>query len=159
MNNNQVLTLCVIMQFKHFIADYPLQNGYMLGKFKDRGWVLPLLAHCSVHSLFTLVIAWLYSQSLNIALLCALLDGFVHFVMDRIKASPNLLGRFEVLSKGEYRYLLEQKSHIQRLGLGNVNSIDQKFKNNTLFWYSLGLDQLCHHLTDIAVIAIIVWSV
>ena len=31
----KIFILLVIFQFKHFIADYLLQNNYMLGKFKD----------------------------------------------------------------------------------------------------------------------------
>ena len=30
-----IWTLLVIMQIKHFVADYLLQNSYMMGKFID----------------------------------------------------------------------------------------------------------------------------
>lgn len=75
------------MQFKHFIADYPLQGKYMLGKFKPHGWVLPLAAHCGVHFLFTFAIAYLWTFNGLLALGCGLLDFVVHFIMDRVKAS------------------------------------------------------------------------
>lgn len=94
MGIEMVFILMVIFQFKHFFADYPLQGKYMLGKFKGgTEWILPLLLHCSVHAAFTLLIClWI-----NPALwwLC-FLDLTSHFIMDRIKASPNLLGKFKV---------------------------------------------------------------
>ena len=163
---NYILVLCLIMQFKHFIADYPLQSKYMLGKFKRQGWVLPLLAHVGVHFVFTFAIALGFSQNALLALLCGVFDASIHFVMDRIKASPDLLGRYESLSKGEFKGLMESlpmcKAGLTYPHVGineesaiQIKRIEDKFKSNTLFWYSLGLDQLVHHITDILVIAIL----
>lgn len=91
-----MITLFVILalfQLKHFIADYPLQGTYMLGKFKGGWeWVKPLLAHVAVHAVFTTTIVSFFRPSLW---WLGLLDAFIHFTMDRIKASPNLLGRFK----------------------------------------------------------------
>lgn len=77
----------------------------MLGKFKiGTEWILPLTAHASVHAAFTLAIASVYGFAvmdgsalfvLRLAALLALLDFVVHFIVDRIKASPNLLGRWK----------------------------------------------------------------
>lgn len=95
-----IFGLLLAFQVKHFIADFPLQREYMLRKTLP-GWsfLVPLTVHCSVHALGTLVIvlfidptkAWL-----------AVLDFVVHFVMDRIKASPNYLGRFNDVAKPAY---------------------------------------------------------
>ncbi len=52
----ELAVLLVVFQLKHFMADYPLQNEYMLGKFKAKGWFAPLALHAGVHSLFTCVI-------------------------------------------------------------------------------------------------------
>jgi hypothetical protein len=52
-----IFLLLLLFQFKHFIADYPLQGEYMLGKFKDKGWMLPLFAHVGVHGAFTFIIS------------------------------------------------------------------------------------------------------
>ena len=87
--------LLIIYQFKHFLADFPLQNTYMLGKFKESRWILPLASHAGVHATFTLVIAYFFTESLNIILFVTALDFVIHFIMDRIKASPNLLGRWK----------------------------------------------------------------
>lgn len=164
-----IIWLMVIMQFKHFIADYPLQGKYMLGKFLKKGWVAPLAAHCSVHFVFTLVIAlaflWSTAYGLLIALGVASMDFTIHFIMDRIKASPDMLGRYKALSQNEFKGLLQEQSEIRRMsdGVGkDLNtfkfnkSVTDRFKSNVLFWWALGLDQLVHHLTDIAVVAIIV---
>lgn len=87
-------TLLVLFQLKHFIADYPLQGQYMLGKFKSgTDWILPLAAHSSVQATGTFMISILFVD-FNIALSLAVLDFVLHSTMDRIKASPNMLGKF-----------------------------------------------------------------
>lgn len=48
-----VFFLLGMFQIKHFVADYPLQIPYMLGKMKETGWFFPLLSHVSVHGLIT----------------------------------------------------------------------------------------------------------
>jgi hypothetical protein len=54
----------VAFQIKHFLADFPLQGKYMLGKFKGgTDWVLPLVAHSGVHALFTLAIVLWFNPS------------------------------------------------------------------------------------------------
>lgn len=111
--NSNILFWLVIYQLKHFLADYPLQTPYMLGKFKS-GWeyLLPLLSHVFIHANFTLIICLIINPTfwwLSLVDLCA------HFIMDRIKASPNILGRFK--------------------------------PDNKYFWWSLGFDQMVHHLT------------
>jgi Protein of unknown function (DUF3307) len=157
MSSNQiVLTLCVVFQFKHFIADYPLQNAYMLGKFKRKGWVLPLLAHSSVHCLFTFAITYGITLNAVLALWLSLFDGLCHTIMDRIKAHPDLLGRFKALSSGEYVYLKELEAMDEKLGNPKDRLIEHQFRNNKLFWWALGFDQLVHHLTDVAIIYFIV---
>lgn len=76
------------------MADYPLQGKYMLGKFKGgTEWIKPLAAHAAVHALYTFLI--LCFLNWKIALAAAAFDFNAHFVVDRIKASPNLLGRFK----------------------------------------------------------------
>jgi len=91
--------LLVLFQVKHFLADFPLQGKYMLGKFKGGwGWVLPLTAHALVHATFTALICFWFSDLTKMWFL-PVIDFTVHFVQDRIKASPNLLGRWKPDSK------------------------------------------------------------
>jgi hypothetical protein len=82
----------VLMQIKHFICDYPLQTSYILGKFKDYPeYVKPLAAHCGVQAIGTLILCLLFSWPLWFVLL----DFVSHFVIDRVKASPKLGGRYK----------------------------------------------------------------
>jgi hypothetical protein len=139
---SQIFVLLVIYQLKHFLADYPLQGAYMLGKFKP-GWdfVLPLLAHVGVHGLFTLAIVLWYNPSLW---WLSLFDMASHFVMDRVKASPKYLGRFKALSANEFKMLMQMPELSK-----------PQFKSNVYFWWSLGFDQMWHHLTHY----IIIWTI
>lgn len=132
----KIFALLVVFQLKHFLADYPFQTPYMLQKFKLRGWVKPLAAHAGVHALLTLMIAIWFSR---FAILLALFDFIVHFAMDRVKASPNLLGRYRALSAGEF-----------------PTATDEQRAGNRYFWWALGLDQMVHHLTHYWIIFFLV---
>ena len=89
--------LLSIYQVKHFLCDFPLQSQYMLRKVKsDWGFIIPLGSHCLVHSSFTLIFCLVLNPSL--AWLAAL-DFFFYFIMDRIKAGPRYLGRYNDYSK------------------------------------------------------------
>lgn len=172
--------LLILFQIKHFIADYLLQGKYMLGKFKDRGWILPLAAHCSVHFYCTYIIASYVIVStgnrswftFGLAVLLGLIDFTIHFIMDRLKASSKYLGKHQALSKNEMLSLLElEKTANKQIfdsylngkinvplfqgGCATLRDVDNKKKSNTLFWWSLGLDQMVHHLTDILIIYLI----
>lgn len=79
-----IFILIAIFQIKHFVADYPLQNVYMLGKFKVTEWELPLAAHAAVHMALTFVIVLFYLP-IELALSMAFLDLSIHFAVDRAK--------------------------------------------------------------------------
>lgn len=108
-----ILLLLLAFQLKHFLADYVFQTKYMLGKFKGGlSWVLPLSAHAGVHALFTTLIVMYFTLMPVFALLAALFDFLVHFAVDRIKASPGLLGRFNPQQKAYWVVLgLDQTLH------------------------------------------------
>jgi hypothetical protein len=136
MNLETIFLLMVIYQIKHFVADYPMQNSYMLQKFKpDWSFLFPLMAHAGVHSIFTLAICYGFSGSIVLSLQMAILDLVIHFVMDRIKAGPKYLGRYKALAASHYEY----------------STPEQKF-GNKMFWLSLGVDQMAHHLTHYYII-------
>lgn len=141
-----IFALLFTFQVKHYLADFPLQTKYMLGKFSryDDVWIPALLAHVAVHGAFTLVISliyfcWVISTGFGtfvtdntdifldvilISLSSASLDMAIHFSMDRIKASPYLLGKYKPDEKP--------------------------------FWLALGVDQTVHHLTHYALIAMLI---
>ena len=109
----ELFALLAVFQAKHFVADFPLQGTWMLGKFRP-GWdfVGPLAVHAGVHGAMTLAVALFVAPQLW---WLGLLDMLVHFTMDRIKAGPKYLGRWK--------------------------------PDNKYFWWSLGLDQMVHHMT------------
>lgn len=157
-----VFTLLIAYQLKHFVADFLLQGKYMLGKFKP-GWdfVLPLSAHCGVHALLTLIIVWQTNQSYW---WLAIVDFVVHFIMDRIKASPKMLGRYTALSKAEMVRIMKFQSTRDPSDFnpeclvytqGDLERKEQ-LRSNILFWWSLGFDQMVHSLTHYFIIFMLV---
>jgi hypothetical protein len=92
-NMDLLLSLLVFFQVKHLVADFLLQNVWMLQKDRP-GWNFfwPLALHSSVHGVLTLACV-LYVDPVFWWL--ALVDVGIHFLMDRIKAGPLYLGRFK----------------------------------------------------------------
>ena len=126
-----IFMLLVLFQLKHFLADYPLQTTYMLGKMQATGWIRPLATHAAVHACITaIIVLWYFillgqpMLALIFAPLLAIADFIIHFIVDRLKASPSLGGRFN--------------------------------PTQPYFWWALGADQMAHHLTHYAFIAIII---
>lgn len=153
--------LILAFNIKHFLADYLLQGTYMLGKFKKfPDFIAPLALHSGVHAFFTFCISIVFTASIrkdlgasiSISLLLSVFDFIAHFTMDRIKADPELLGRFEALSKREFVDLNEIKSrHL-------LKSIEYRLKSNRYFWMALGFDQLIHHTTDLIICLMLICS-
>jgi hypothetical protein len=94
-----IFQLLIVFQIKHFLADYPLQTEYMLGKFKAKDWEMPLFSHAAVHALMTFGIVSYYLNDLRIAIFMGLFDLVVHFTVDRVKASPYLFGKYKPTEK------------------------------------------------------------
>lgn len=147
---DKLFTLLIMFQMKHFLCDFPLQTSYMLGKFKGGlAWILPLFSHCLVHSLFTLFIIFVFNQ-MNLWWL-VLVDFGCHFIIDRIKASPSLGGRFESLTKKDFSDF-SGKNNILMLNSINNERWKERVRSNMFFWWTLGLDQFFHHLTHYFII-------
>jgi hypothetical protein len=113
-----IFTLLVIYQLKHYIADFPLQREYMLRK-TEASWdfLAPLSLHCLVHGIGTLVICLIFAPALY---WLAILDFVIHFIIDRIKAGPRYLGRFNDLSKPSFWNILgldQMAHHLTHIGL------------------------------------------
>lgn len=145
------ITLLVMILFaiKHFVADFLLQNEYMLGKFKEgMASFFPLLAHSAVHGAFTLAIGVALIDNLPLVFSLAVFDLVSHFIMDRIKASPVFLGRYVAMSKSEMIKALQDRK--AECPVVRQSALD-KIRSNKLFWWSLGFDQLWHNITDIVV--------
>ena len=151
-----IFTLLVVYQLKHFAADFILQSWpighYCLGKFKP-GWdfVPPLLVHVGIHAAMTLyIVMWMGRPELY---WIAFVDGSVHFVMDRLKAGPRWLGRFKSYPTGfDFTADVRCAAHRSSRMISHQHKIAAQraartLWSNTLFWCSLGLDQMVHHLT------------
>lgn len=106
---NEIFKLLILFQIKHFLADNPLQTEYMLCKTKKKNWVMPLLAHASTHGLGTYVIVAMFNHDLS--WICTI-DIAIHFVLDRIRASPKRLNRYNYTQK-QYWWVLgiDQMAH------------------------------------------------
>ena len=141
-----LIALLVSFQVKHLLADYFLQGRYMLGKFKPfPAFILPLAAHALVHAIFTAIICIIVGVGWPVVLKLSLLDFTAHFIVDRLKASPKLLGRFKALDKNSFTTAI-------------VNGDSRALKGNIYFWWALGFDQFLHHLTHYYIIWVIVKS-
>lgn len=154
--------LLIVYQLKHFVADYPLQGSYMLGKFKPYPhFILPLLSHGLVHGVFTFLIA-LYFKSWETAALLGALDMGIHSVVDWAKANPSIGGKFAALSKAEFVALiadppmkLTRNTHEPIIVEVSETEAAKMRQSNMYFWWALGADQLAHHLTHYLLIFII----
>jgi hypothetical protein len=151
-----LIGLLIAFQIKHFVCDYLLQGEYMLGKFKKEGWILPLSAHCGAHFLGTFAILMAIGSDVDTAVALGWFDFGVHFLMDRVKASPALMGRWKPLTAAEY---VQMKEMLNPKPFDFESYVDDfearaRLRSNKLFWWALGFDQMIHHLTHYAVIVL-----
>lgn len=127
----EILTLLLIFQAKHLIADYYLQFPYMYkNKGKEEGWFIPLFNHSLVHASMTFIIIFIYflvpgnlhktgtNYAVFLTFALPLFDLITHFVTDRWKATRK----------------------------GGPDTSE--------FWRNLGIDQYIHHVVGI----IIIWG-
>lgn len=123
-----------------------------------------MLAHASVHGVFTFFISILVTGRSDLSVKLALFDLIVHFTMDRIKASPKLMGRWKPMTAPDYvkanelvKIADEFSSHTLLTDTALVEAAKEakkKLRSNTLFWWALGFDQMVHHLTHYVIIFI-----
>lgn len=128
--------LIVLYEIKHYTCDFIFQSHpYFLGKFRA-GWdfVLPLLAHTAIHALGTFLIT-IFLVNWKVALCLSAYDMIVHTVMDRIKASPNMMGRWHALTADTFK-----------------TATPAQKKGNGYFWLCLGFDQAIHNITHASII-------
>jgi uncharacterized protein DUF3307 len=158
-----IYILLLVYQIKHFVCDFPLQTEYMLGKFKKYpDFILPLLEHSATHALATFLIASVVKP--GSAFWLAMLDMTVHFIVDRIKASPNLGGRFRPLDKIGMANCLQLLKGVPLSTIYPLETPKEELrpwleftalrdvKSNTYFWWALGADQFAHHITHYFII-------
>jgi hypothetical protein len=73
----------LLLTVKHIIADFMLQNSWMaIGKDQKKGWAMPLLAHCSVHFVTSLLLIMVVAPRFWFV---AFIDFAIHIAIDRAK--------------------------------------------------------------------------
>jgi hypothetical protein len=91
--------LLTLLFIKHFLADFVFQTEWMVrGKGSESGWFTPLLAHAGVHQLFTTTILLFFIEPF-VAISVGVVENWLHITIDRVKASPDLLGRYSRIDK------------------------------------------------------------
>ena len=78
------LIVLAVLLGKHFLADFPFQNKYMLRKTHVNGWIAPSIAHALMHGFFTAA-ALFYFIGMR-AFIVGLVDAAVHLLIDLIPA-------------------------------------------------------------------------
>lgn len=154
---NLPLALFLVFEVKHLVCDFFLQTEYHLGKFKREGWEVPLASHCAVHALATLLICLAVCP--RVAFFCVLMDFGMHFIMDRVKADPELLGRFKPLTASDYVHYKQVVDTYELMGAPDApQAVDSRTRlaHNKYFWWCLGVDQFVHQLTSLAIIGVLV---
>ena len=167
---NNIFILLILFQAKHYVCDFPLQGEYMLKKFSPNwDFFIPLLSHALVHAFFTFAISVGFVGA-KFAAILGVLDLVIHFSMDRIKASPKMLGKYQNLVKSDFEFhskllsMYTKAFEEEQLSLENYklamkiekDSFNVKKASNKKFWHALGLDQAVHHLTHYLIIYLIV---
>lgn len=128
----EIFILLVLFQLKHFICDYPFQTTYMLQKANLTGWVKPLATHAFVHAAFTTIIVMWFG-------VIATTQPLLFFILALAMGLANFIIHFTV----------DRIRASPKLG-GRWNP------TQPYFWWALGANQMAHHLTHYAFIAILV---
>lgn len=110
---NAPLLLMTLFLVKHFLADFPLQqHGSMKGSRVFTEWVPDLLLHCQVHVALTALIVLVMDLPDRLGAFVIGADFVLHFIIDRIKAHPDLGGRWKPNQKAFWVALgLDQLAH------------------------------------------------
>ncbi len=92
-DGHNIYLILFLFQIKHLFCDFFLQPKKVATQKASAHWdfVLSLSIHTLTHAGGTLIIVLLYNSALW---WLAILDCIFHFIIDRIKAGPRYLGRF-----------------------------------------------------------------
>lgn len=112
----EVFLLLILFQIKHYLVDFVIQinDPNSMRKFAPTGWIGPLAKHARDHAILTFLLTMVFTWSWLLSLLLAVFDFVIHFSMDRIKASPNILGRYKYPNPG-YWYSLGADQSVHHL--------------------------------------------
>lgn len=92
MSVNNIFILFFAFNIKQFLGDFVFQNTYMLTKDRDNwDFFLPLVTHSMIHAFLSLMIILVIKPS---CWYLFFIDLGCHFLIDRIKAGKNYLGKY-----------------------------------------------------------------
>jgi hypothetical protein len=134
MNYENIFILLIVFQAKHLIADYYLQFPYMyMNKGADKNWFKPLFDHASIHALMTLVI---------IAIYCLL-------------AYPDA-NKYQIATTIGFVTVFDFITHFIT---DRWKAVKKDRPDESKFWYSLGIDQMVHHIVGIIIVFFVyIWN-
>ena len=79
-----VLRLAVLLQFKHLLADFMLQNAYILNNRSKWGHPGGIL-HAAIHVVGSLIVLAVMAVPAEYIVRLLIFEGFVHYHIDWIK--------------------------------------------------------------------------
>jgi len=121
-----IFVLLIIFQLKHLVADYYLQFPYMyINKGADENWLEPLTHHAIIHAAFAMIISVIY------------LAGFREAEMPYGVVISAMVGMFDFST----HFVTDRWKAIKKDG-----------PDTSKFWYSLGIDQMVHHIVGIIIV-------
>ncbi|MEL6201202.1 MAG: DUF3307 domain-containing protein [Pseudomonadota bacterium] len=80
----EIFLLLVALQIKHFVADYLLQNNWMISG-KQSLLALGGYAHAGVHVIGTWIILVFFAVPLSFAISIVIAEFFIHYALDYAK--------------------------------------------------------------------------
>lgn len=119
-----VLLILLLLQFKHLLADYVWQNGWMIankGNYGHPGG----LAHAGLHALLTVIVLVVTGFALWPILILGLLEFAIHYHIDFAK--------------------------------DRITRVRKPDPNKREYWVFHGIDQFCHQVTLVGVVAALLW--
>lgn len=157
-----IFLMLILFEIKHFLFDFVFQTKYHLGKFNaDGSFYWPLVSHSAWVACLTPAILGIagYGRHVELVAIAWGIDFWSHFFIDRLKAGPKYLGRFKALSAQEYQVCNKAvyNSQIYYDINGNQKFMDtpealKKLRGNWMYFVSIGIDQMAHHLVYLAII-------
>lgn len=108
------MDLLLLLFTKHFVVDFPMQTQYQWqnkGIYGHPGGIL----HASLHAIGTLLMFFIFGTGLGIALVCALLDGVVHYHIDWAKVNLNDHFGYKPDTHPEFWWLLGADQYLHSL--------------------------------------------
>lgn len=109
---NDLIWVAFLLFTKHFVVDFPLQGEYQWrnkGTYGHPGGIL----HASIHGIYTFICIYWYAP--ESALLCSVIDIFVHYHIDWVKVTLNDMFEWKADTHKEFWILLGFDQYLHAL--------------------------------------------